>query len=153
MLINNKIKSFTIVELLVVMVLTVIVITITILVLNLIQKELLGMQLNYKKNTEIRILEQVLWNDFNKKTIFIDVKKNRLRCVTPLDTVLYEFNAKNIVRNKDTLNIEVINVNYYLDMKNPEEQVDGLNLVLARTFQNKQLFIYKIKASTYYMNK
>lgn len=152
MLINKKIKGFTIVEMLVVMILTMIVITITILVLNLIQKELLGIQLNYRKNTEIRILEQVLWNDFNKDSIFFDVKSNQLTCTNPLDTVVYKFSENFVLRNKDTLKVSVVEKNGYLDMEKSTSQVDALGLKLSKDFQNKQLFIYKIKASSYYMN-
>jgi len=53
----KKIKSFTIAEMLVVMVLTAIVISIAMLVLNLVQSELIGIQQNFKNNTELRTLE------------------------------------------------------------------------------------------------
>jgi len=153
MLRSKKIESFTIIEMLVVMILTSIVISIAILVLNLIQKELLGIQLNYKNNTEIRTLEQALWNDFNKDAVFFDVKNKQLVFTTPLDTVLYKFNENFVVRNKDTLKVKIVKFFFYLDLEKSTVQVDALGLKLAKEFQNKQLFIYKIKASSYYMNK
>jgi type II secretory pathway pseudopilin PulG len=150
---NKKIKSFTIVEMLVVMILTIIVISIAVLVLNLIQKELKGIQLNYKNNTEIKTLELALWNDFNKNTISFDTKTHQLICENPLDTVFYKFSKNYVIRNKDTLKVKVTENNYYLDMDKSIMAVDAIDLKFSKEFQNKKLFIFKKKASSYYMNK
>ena len=153
MLKNKKIRSFTIAEMLVVMILTIIVISIAILVLNLVQKEIKGIQLNYKNNTEVKTLGQALWNDFNKKTVVFDAKTNRLICTTPLDTVIYKFSSKYVVRNTDTIKVNVVENNYYLDCNKSMNGVDAIALKFSKEFQNKELFIFKTKASSYYMNK
>lgn len=153
MLKNKKIRSFTIAEMLVVMILTVIVISIAILVLNLVQKEIKGIQLNYKNSSEVKILEQALWNDFNKGTVVTGAKTNQLLCITPLDTVFYKFNTNYVVRNNDTIKVKLIENEYYLDTEKSITDVDAIGLKFSKEFQNKQLFIYKIKTSSYYMNK
>lgn len=149
----KKIKSFTITEMLVVMVLTTIVISIAILVLNLVQKELIGIQLNLKKNTELRTLEQALWNDFNKNDILIDTKNNQLVFTSPLDTVNYKFTENYVLRNKDTLKISIEKKEFFLDMNASLTSLDAIELNLSNEFQNKKLFIYKTKSASYYMNK
>lgn len=152
MLIDKKIKSFTISEMLVVMVLTTIVIAIAILVLNLVQQQLTSIQGNFKNNSEIRTLEQTLWVDINRTDVQIDIKNNRLICTSPIDTVLYQFQENYLLRNLDTLNIEVEEQHFFIDLKNTIRTVDAIELKLSNKFQNRELFIHKQKGASYYMN-
>ena len=152
MLKSKKIQSFTITEMLVVMILTAIVISIAILVLNLVQKELKGIQINFKNNTELRTLEQALWSDFNKNDIVFDAKNNQLICSLPIDTTYYKFTENYVLRNKDTLKISIEQKVFFLDMKETLTSVDAIEIKLSKEFQNKQLFIYKTKGASYYMN-
>lgn len=149
----KKIKSFTIAEMLVVMILTTIVISIAILVLNLVQTELRGIQQNFKNNTELRTLEQTLWLDFNKNEILVDTKSNQFMCISPLDTVIYKFTENYVLRNNDTLKVVIEEHKLFLDMKPSLTNADAIELKLSKEFQNKQLFIFKTKAASYYMNK
>jgi hypothetical protein len=149
---NKKIKSFTITEMLVVMVLTTIVIAIAILVLNLVQNELIGIQVNLKNNTEVRTLELTLWNDFNKNEVLVEPKNNRLICISPCDTVIYQFKENYVLRDTDTLKISFEKKDFFLDMNTALTSVDAIELNLSKEFQNKKLFIYKTKAASYYMN-
>lgn len=153
MLSTKKIKSFTITEMLVVMILTSVVISIAILVLNLVQKEVKGIQLNFKNNTELRTLEQALWNDFNKNEVLFDSKENQLICSSPIDTVYYKFKENYVLRNKDTLRIVIQQKQLLLDMNEVIRYVDAIELTLSKEFQNKELFIYKTKAASFYMNE
>lgn len=149
---NKKIKSFTITEMLVVMVLTTIVIAIAILVLNLVQNELIGIQVNLKNNTEVRALELALWNDFNKNEVLVEPKDNRLICISPCDTVIYQFKENYVLRDTDTLKISFEKKDFFLDMNTALTSVDAIELNLSKEFQNKKLFIYKTKGASYYMN-
>ena len=152
MLKSKKIQSFTITEMLVVMILTTIVISIAILVLNLVQKELKGIQQNFKNNTELRTLEQTLWSDFNKNEVVLETKNNQLICSSPLDTVIYQFKENYVLRDTDTLKISIEQKGFFLDMKVTLTSVDAIEIKLSKEFQNKQLFIYKTKSASYYMN-
>jgi hypothetical protein len=137
---------------LVVMVLTTIVIAIAILVLNLVQNELIGIQVNLKNNTEVRTLELTLWNDFNKNEVLVEPKNNRLICISPCDTVIYQFKENYVLRDTDTLKISFEKKDFFLDMNTALTSVDAIELNLSKEFQNKKLFIYKTKAASYYMN-
>ncbi len=152
MLKSKKIQSFTITEMLVVMILTTIVISIAILVLNLVQKELKGIQQNFKNNIELRTVEQILWNDFNKNEVIIETKNNHLICISPLDTVIYQFKENYVLRDTDTLKISIEQKGFFIDMKEALTSVDAVEIKLSKEFQNKQLFIFKTKAASYYMN-
>jgi type II secretory pathway component PulJ len=152
MLIDKKIKSFTISEMLVVMVLTTIVIAIAILVLNLVQQQLTAIQGNFKNNTEIRTLEQTLWVDINKGEVFFNASNKELICISPLDTISYKFQENYVLRNLDTLNIEVEEQHFFIDLKNTIQTVDAIELKLSNKFQNRELFIHKQKGASYYMN-
>lgn len=150
MLLNNKIKSFTVTEMLVVMVLITIVISIAIIVLNLVQNELKGIQQNLKNSSELRTFEHILWNDFNKNTVFLG--NNQLICTSPLDTVVYQFKKKYVLRNNDTLNVVVKQKIFFIDSKKTFSNVDAVELSFSKEFQNKQLFVYKPKDASFYMN-
>jgi len=150
---TKKIKSFTITEMLVVMILTSVVISMAILVLNLVQKEVKGIQLNFKNNTALRTLEQALWNDFNRNEVLFDTKENQLICRSPLDTVCYKFKENYVLRNKDTLRVVIEQKKLFLDMNESTKNIDAIELTLSKEFQNKELFIYKTKAASFYMNK
>lgn len=149
----KKFKSFTIAEMLVVMILTAIVISIAMLVLNLVQSELVGIQQNFKNNTELRTLEQTLWLDFNRNEILVDAKSNQLICISPLDTVMYKFTEKYVLRNNDTLKLIIEEKKLFIDQDSSLTCADAIELKLSKEFQGKQLFIFKTKDASYYMNK
>ena len=152
-MLKSELKSFTISEMLVVMIVTTIVISMAILILNLVQSELKGIQLNFKNNTERRTLEQILWNDFNKSEILFNAGNNQIDCISPLDTVSYKFLNRYILRNNDTIKVLNKEKKLFLDMNESLTTIDALELKFSKEFQNKQLFIYKEKASSYYMNQ
>lgn len=153
MKITRKIKSFTITEMLVVMILSAIVITIAVLVLNLVQKHFLAIRQNLANNTELKTLEQVLWFDFNTHITTFDKPKNSLLCISPLDTVKYTFFSKFVLRNKDTIKVSVVAKDLLLDGGKALKAVDAMQLKLSREHQEKELFIYKAKDASHYMNQ
>ena len=154
MLVTKKIKAFTIAELIVVLVLTSIVISIALVVLNLIQKQVSGIQYNLKKQNRIQILDKLLWHDFNKYKLHFNHKENILLCSNPLDTVTYQFNKDFVLRDRDTLKVDIVQTVFYLDAeKVTKNTMDAIEIHFSEKFQNKILFIYKTKDSTYYMNR
>ncbi len=152
-MIRKKIRSFTITEMLVVMIITVIVVSITLLVLNIVQTEMGAIRSNYKKTAEIKALEQALWKDFNTSNLFFDKKSNQLQCKNPLDSVLYKFNDTFVVRNSDTLKVKIESLTFLLDGKQSVNEVDAVKILFSKEYLNKEIFVYKTKSSSYYMNK
>lgn len=154
MLATKKIKSFTIAEMIVVLILTGIVISIALVVLNLIQKQVSGIQYNLKTQNEIQILDKLLWNDFNTHKLHFFAKEEILFCTNPIDTITYQFNKNYILRNKDTIQVHVDETLFYLDAeKVAKNTIDAVEMHFSEKFQNKTLFIYKMKDATYYLNK
>ncbi|AOW20782.1 PulJ/GspJ family protein [Urechidicola croceus] len=153
MRLNKKIESFTLSEMMVVLIISAIVISLAITVLNLVQQQIRSITNNFDKNTEIRLLERALFNDFNTHDLVFNKKENQLICINPQDTILYTFNTEYVLRNKDTLKIKIAENTVYLDAQEVNEKsIDAITLTLSDEFLNKKLFIFKQKDASYYMN-
>jgi competence protein ComGF len=106
---NNKVKSFTLSELLVVMIITAIVIGMAFSVLRLVQKQIHTIQKNYDKSTDLSLFEQRLWQDFNEfGQIQFDENENNLILKSEIDTITYSFQNDFILRNNDTIKLKLV---------------------------------------------
>ena len=150
---NKKTNAFTIAEMLVVLVISGIVMTITLLVLSLVQGQIRSIQAIYKKNTEIRLLERGLWQDFNKHRLFYNNFKQQLVCTSEKDTVVYTFNNEYIIRNSDTLRVTIAEKILFLDGEVvTNNNIDAMELQVSKEITDKKLFIFKWNDATQYMN-
>jgi hypothetical protein len=153
LIVTQKIKSFTLAELLVVLVLSALVVSISLSVLNLIQKQVGSIRRIEDRRQEILFLERALWQDFNSGRVFHDSDLNRLKIYVALDTISYEFLPQYILRNKDTLSLEVSNMVCYLEgILVENNQVDAIELVFSSNYLNSELFIYQNKDGAHYLN-
>ena len=153
MYLSKKTKAFTIAEMLVVLVISGIIITITLLVLSLVQGQIRSIQAIYKKNTEIRLLERGLWQDFNKHRLFYNNFKQQLVCTSEKDTVVYTFYNEYITRNSDTLRVTVVEKILFLDGEVvTNNNIDAMELQVSKEITDKKLFIFKWNDATQYMN-
>ena len=101
---NNKVKSFTLSEMLVVMVITVIIVGIAFTVLNLVRKQINFIETNFSKTTELALCKQQLWQDFNQHSqIWFNAKEQTLMLTSELDTINYSFSKEYLLRQKDTI--------------------------------------------------
>lgn len=106
---NNKVKSFTLSELLVVMIITAIVVGMAFSVLRLVQKQIHTIQKNYDKSTNLSLFEQRFWQDFNEYSqIQFDEKENKLVLQSEMDTIIYSFQNDFILRNNDTIKLKLV---------------------------------------------
>jgi competence protein ComGF len=154
MLGTKKIKAFTIAEILVVLVLTSIVVSIALVVLNLIQKQITGIQTQMKRQNNIQVLEKVLWQDLNRNKLYYFRNKKTLKCINPLDSIIYSFDNNFILRNQDTIKIAVKNKYLYLDGEIVYSGAfDAIELELSEKYQNRTLFVFQKKDATFYINK
>jgi hypothetical protein len=145
MQINNKIKAFTLSEMIVVLILTSIVVGLAFSVLGLVQKQMLAIKSNYNKSLEVNKLETSLWLDFNiySKIEYNDFE-NELKFSTVLDSVTYKFLGEKIIKETDTFAISIKQKQFYFDGKILNNgQIDALKLEASKDFQNKQLFVFK----------
>lgn len=153
MYLNKKIPSFTLSEMMVVLVISAIVISLAVTSLSFVQKQIKSISYNFEKNTEIRLLKRALVSDFNTYDLKYDSKEKQLICTNPKDTIMYAFQDSYILRNNDTLQISITKNTVYLDAQPMKEGViDAIKLTLSKEFQNREIFIFKQKDATYYMN-
>ena len=97
---TNKIKAFTLSEMIIVLILTAIVVGLAFTVLGLVQKHMLSIQKNYNTQTEVKKLETSLWLDFNRfSKIEFDNIENKLKFKTEIDSITYQFFDAKIIKH------------------------------------------------------
>lgn len=142
---NNKVRSFTISELLVVMIITAIVVGMAFSVLRLVQKQIHAIQKNYDKTTDLSLFEQKLWQDFNE---FSDIKyiskENNLSLESEMDTVVYSFQKDFILRNKDTIKLKlVIDRLLFAGKLAKDENIDAIAISGEAELHDYKIFVSK----------
>lgn len=149
----KKIKAFTLSELLVVMVVSTIVVSMAFLVLTMVQKQMNKIQGNLEKKKTIESLDKILWQDFNQaKEVF--VKGEQLVFEKEEDTLVYHMGEKALIREKDSFPILVKNKSFFLDgIKIEKGSIDALKLTFESTYTNQELFVYRTKPASFYLNK
>ncbi len=150
---TKKIAAFTLSELLVVLVISSIVVALTFTTLGLVQKQISEIQNNFKDQQEIQLLERVLLQDLNKHHAFYQKDKDLLNLYSVKDSVLYQFEAAYILRNKDTFHLKVVEKQFLLDNTIVKEGwIDAMHLEFNQSYSAKNIFIYKIKDAAHYLN-
>ncbi|GAA3614526.1 prepilin-type N-terminal cleavage/methylation domain-containing protein [Flavivirga amylovorans] len=151
---NNKIQAFTLSEMIVVLILTSIVIGLAFSVLSLVQKHITGIQSNFIHNTEINKLEQSLWIDFNRYTkIEYDALQDEIKFSNHIDSLHYQFHETYIIKNRDTLNIQLQNKLFFFDGDIIESGlIDAIKLQTSKLFQSQKLFVFKKNDATPFIN-
>lgn len=151
---HKKIKAFTLSEMLVVLVISGIVISITMLVLRFVNQQINAINGNYEQAAEVRLLERVLRQDFNTYNLGYDATKQLLYGTSAMDTVVYTFNTNGVIRNADTLKVPIMATTVFLEGTVVQEKnVDAIELQVSNISKDQNLFIYKMKDATYYMNR
>lgn len=150
---TRKIAAFTLSELLVVLVISSIVVSLTFVVLGLVQKQISKIQRNFKDQQEIQLLERVLLQDINTHYAFYQKEKDFLNLESAKDTILYQFEENYILREKDTFHLKIVEKQFLLDNKVVKTGwVDAMHLEFNQSYSAKNIFIYKIKDASHYLN-
>jgi hypothetical protein len=139
----------------IVLILTSIVVGLAFSVLSLVQKQMFAIQENYSNNLELNKLETSLWLDFNRYSkISYNEIEEELKFSTELDSIVYQFNEKNIVKGNDTFSIQIKNRQLYFDgdLSN-NKQIDAIKLETSKEYLNQTLFVFKSNDATLYMNQ
>ena len=107
--VTSKIKAFTLNEMLVVLLITAIIVGMAFSVLSLVQRQMHGIEGNYERNTELNLLRQSLWIDFNSfEGIWYESKTNELLFVNELKEVKYQLFEDFIIKDTDTFQVQII---------------------------------------------
>lgn len=151
---NNKIKSFTIPELLVVMIITVIVVGMAFSVLRLVQKQIHAIQTNFEKTSSLALFEQRLWQDFNEmNAIQFSEKANSVLLESEMDTVVYSFQENYVLRNKDTIKLQLVaNKLFFKGKEVKEGDVDAVSISAKSELPDYEIFVSKKNDLTFFMN-
>lgn len=151
----TKVKSFTLSELLVVMIITAIVVGMAFSVLRLVQKQISSIQKNYEKSTRLSLFEQKIWQDFHEfNVINYDEKEMSLVFQSELDTVKYAFNDEYIIREKDTVKVQLrIEKLLFQGKIIKEGNVDAIAISGEKELPKYKLFVFKQNDLTQIMNQ
>lgn len=147
----NKVKAFTLTELIVVMIISTIVISLAYVALSMVKKQVGHIQKRTISKEELLSLEKVLHRDFNSFGI-ADFTNSELRFKNPIDSIKYIIEDNYILRNKDTFHVPLSEVTLFLDgQKVQKGKVDALRFT-TKNLTNRATFIYTVKDAAFYLN-
>lgn len=152
---NSKVKSFTLSELLVAMIITVIVVGLAFTVLNLVTKQITVIQKNYNRSTELAFFKQRIWLDFNanNEIVFNEVD-NQLILKSDLNLVYYNFKEDYILRNSDTLKVNVkIEKLLFQGKEVTKGYIDAISFLELKETDDSHFFVFKDNDATFFMNQ
>lgn len=150
---DNKVKSFTLSELLVVMIITVIVVGIAFSVLSLVQRQIYGIKKNFDKTGALSLFEQRLWQDFNSHND-IYYNTDKLLLLSDIDTLEYSFKIGYTLRNSDTVPINlVIKKAYFTGKEVKSGPIDAVSLSAEDELPDYLIFVSKENDASNFMNR
>ncbi|MBD1261981.1 prepilin-type N-terminal cleavage/methylation domain-containing protein [Maribacter polysiphoniae] len=151
----RKIKAFTLSEMIVVLLITTIVVGMAYSVLNLVQKQMNGIERNYEKKTDLNLLRQSLWIDFNRyDRVFYSAKSGELSFVNELGAMNYTVSGNLIIKEKDTFNINWEVQKFLFENKERSfGEIDAIYFETTKEFGSQPLFVNKTNSATTYMNQ
>lgn len=152
---TGKVKSFTLSELLIVMIITAIVVGMAFSVLRLVQKQIHTIQTNFDKTSTLALFEQKLWQDFNEPHgITYNEQKQLLLMLSEIDTVTYSFRDKYVLRNTDTIPLQLSIQKIFFNGKEVQNgSVDAIKISAATTLTDYEIFVSKKNDVTFFMNQ
>jgi len=149
----TKVQSFTLAEMLVVMIITAIVIGLAFSVLSLVQKQVHGIQKNFSKTTELSLLEQRLWQDFNQHNI-ISYHDHKIALLSDNDTVYYNIDQTFVLRNTDTLHTKITITKMFNNGREVSSgTIDALSISAEAEIPEYSIFVYSTPDATTLINQ
>lgn len=151
----NKIKAFTLNEMLVVLLITSLVVGMAYSVLRLVQIQMQGISSNYEQNTELNLLRQSLWIDFNQSDrVWFDTSTNELLLTNGLKETNYSFQDVGVIKDRDTFFIKIASMDRYFNgRKSSIGEIDALDLYTSKEERVQRIFVSKRNAATSYINQ
>jgi hypothetical protein len=132
-------------------VITIMVVGMAFSVLGLVQKQMTGIAFNLNKATQVDLLEQSLWLDFNRYELIRSLN-DELVFKNEVDSVKYEIQKDLIIKDIDTFSIKIDEFEKFLDGKKVNlGAIDAIKIIASKESQSKTLFIYKNNDATLYM--
>ncbi|WP_139251949.1 prepilin-type N-terminal cleavage/methylation domain-containing protein [Maribacter aquivivus] len=140
----NKIKAFSLQEMMVVLVITTVVVGMAFAVLNLVQRQMGSIETIYAIKTDINRLRQSLWIDFNRYDyIAVDQKSNQILFSNELEGRQYEIINGNSIRTEN-LEMEFESIEYYFDnQKVVQGEIDAISIITSKDTGHQEVFVFK----------
>jgi len=151
---TKKIKAFTLHEILVVLLITALVVGMAYSVLRLVQIQMNGISSNYEETTEVRLLKQSLWIDFNQyDRIWHHAANRELLLSNAISEVEYQFQKELILKGKDTFHIKTKELLAYFEVGTIiEGEIDAIDLYVEGG-NGTRIFVFKRNSATSYINR
>lgn len=148
--IKQKIKAFTLTEIMVVIVLSAIVAGLAFSVLEVVQKNLRVIEGNYSYQSRIQSLEVELTIDFNTYTdVEWSPKEELLLLSSPIDQKKYKFFTDSILTSIHTHIIKTKSKTFYYEGKEVKSgKIDAIKLTFDRTSKLHRTFVFKYNDPT-----
>jgi hypothetical protein len=152
---NSKVKSFTLSELLVTMIITVIVVGLAFTVLDLVRKQIVVIEKNYNRTTELAFFKQRIWLDFNKhNTIEYNPVGGQIILKSDFDTIYYNFKQDFVLRNKDTLKTKIkIEKLFFQGTEIKQGTIDAIAFLEEKEAADSHFFVFNNTDATHFMNQ
>jgi len=151
---TNKVRSFTLSELLVVMIITAIVVGMAFSVLRLVQKQVHIIEVNFDKTSNLNLFEQRFWQDFNQFNNVGIRKGNTLVLESELDTITYLFGDDFTLRDTDTIKLKLTIEKLLFKGKTVKEgPIDAIEITAEKELPNYNIFVSRKNDATQMMNQ
>jgi type II secretory pathway component PulJ len=150
----NKIKAFSLQEMMVVLVITTVVVGMAFAVLNLVQRQMGSIETIYAIKTDINQLRQFLWIDFSRYDyIAVDQKSNQILFSNELEGRQYEIINGNSIRTEN-LEMEFESIEYYFDnQKVVQGEIDAISIITSKDTGHQEVFVFKQNTPVTYINQ
>ena len=150
----KKIQAFTLGELLIVMVISSIVVTLSFMALGNIQRQIRGVNQTFERQQKILQLERMLFMDLHVDRAVYSPKDSTMTFEKGKELVQYKYLNGNIVRQQDTIDLQMKNMILYLNGEKVNDgDFDAVEIMFSDTYNQQGFFIYKRKDASYYINQ
>ncbi|WP_421807396.1 PulJ/GspJ family protein [Flagellimonas sp.] len=150
---TQRIKAFTLNEMLVVLLITALVVGMAYSVLRLVQLQMSGIASNYSEAAEIRRLKQSLWADFHSNNnVWYRSDTKEMIMANELELVRYHFREQMVVKAQDTFMVDIRELTPYFETESVTNgEIDALDVHMGKQ-GGTRLFVFKENAATSYID-
>jgi prepilin-type N-terminal cleavage/methylation domain-containing protein len=150
---SQRIKAFTLHEMLVVLLITALLVGMAYSVLRLVQIQMSGIAANYSEAAEIRRLKQSLWTEFHSHDrIWYESETKEMVMANELEQVRYHFMEQMVVKAQDTFKVDIRELNPYFETEPVNNgEIDALDMYMGQHGRTR-LFVFKENAATSYID-
>ncbi|WP_103865339.1 prepilin-type N-terminal cleavage/methylation domain-containing protein [Aquimarina sp. I32.4] len=148
--INQKIKAFTLTEVMVVIVISTIVVGLAFSVLKIVQESMSNIDENYEYKEEMQSFEVALTIDFNRLTsVKWNPYESTLSMYSPIEEKEYKFFSDSIVTAIHTYPLQLKEKKFYFEGEPVNSgDVDAMKLTFYNTRELHRVFVFKYNDPT-----